>query len=72
MSSTVVITAMEMPTAVSPPQSETPTSSAVRIGRYSAITRSSNTRIDSTTGVSRLPRRPRSARTLAMIPDDEM
>ncbi|SLB45272.1 Uncharacterised protein [Mycobacteroides abscessus subsp. abscessus] len=50
----------------------TPASIAVRIGRYSAIARSSNTRIDSTTGVSRLPRRPRSLSTLAMIPEDEM
>src|SRR3712207_7452319 len=36
------------------------------------ISRSSKTRTASTTGVSRLPSRPRSARTLATIPDDEM
>src|SRR3712207_9561570 len=42
----------ETPTAAIPPTSPTPISTAVRIGRYSAITRSSNTRMDSTTGGS--------------------
>ncbi len=47
-------------------------SSAVRMGRYTAMARSSRTSTDSTTGVSRLPIRPRSVRTLAMIPEDEI
>ncbi|SLI38863.1 Uncharacterised protein [Mycobacteroides abscessus subsp. abscessus] len=44
----------------------------VRIGRYTAIARSSNTRIDRITGVSRLPSLPRSLSTLATIPEEEM
>ncbi len=35
------------------------------------MARSSSTRIDTTTGVSGLARRPRSAMTLEMIPDDD-
>ncbi len=71
-SRTTLTTASETPTALSPPSRLTPASRAVRIGRYSAITRSSNTRTDSTTGVSRLPSLPRSPRTLAMMPEEEM
>jgi hypothetical protein len=36
------------------------------------MTRSSNTRIERTAGVPRLPSRPRSESTFATIPDDEM
>ena len=52
------------------PSSPTPASTAVRIGRYSAIVRSSKTSSDSTTGISRLPSQPRSAITFAVMPDE--
>src|SRR5919106_797408 len=50
----------------------TPRRRTATTGRYTAITRSSMTRIDSTAGVSRFPTHPISARSLATIPEDEM
>lgn len=50
----------------------TPATAVVRIGRYSAMIRSSITRIPRITGVSRLPSRSRSVRTLATTPEEEM
>src|SRR6185437_13211288 len=46
-------------------------STDVSTGRYTAIARSSMTRIATTTGVSGLVPRPRSAMSLEMIPDDD-
>ena len=40
--------------------------------RYPAITRSSITRIEITTGVSRFPSHPMSSSSRATMPDDEM
>ena len=70
--STTATTASEMATASNPPRNDTPINTAVRIGRYTAMARSSNTSTERITGVSRLPSRPRSASTFATIPDDEM
>src|SRR5918996_45467 len=47
----------------------TPRRSTATTGRYTAMTRSSMTRIDSTAGVSRFPTHPISARSLATIPE---
>jgi hypothetical protein len=52
--------------APAPPRSSTP-----RIGRYSAISRSSATSSDSIPGVSRLPSQPCSSTSLATMPDAE-
>src|SRR3990172_3520804 len=49
-----------------------PNASAPRMGRMTAIARSSNTSTDNTIGVSLLQTQPRSNRTLATPPDDEM
>jgi hypothetical protein len=49
-----------------------PTSSTVMTGRNAAMTRSSNTRIAKTSGVSRLPIHCRSWSVRAITPEDEM
>ncbi|MET4147610.1 hypothetical protein ABIB45_004551 [Arthrobacter sp. UYCo732] len=69
---TTVTTANAMPTVVSPPRKLAPARILVRTGRYTAMVRSSNTRMEITTRVSRLPSQPKSVITLAAIPDDEM
>src|SRR5262245_36877484 len=56
----------------SPPTRLSPASRTVRTGRYTAMARSSITSSDRTTGVSRLPMRPRSSRSLATIPEEEI
>ena len=69
ITSATVIAASAMATEAAPTAKLTPASMAVSTGRYSAIDRSSSTSSDSTIGVSRLPSRPRSASTLAVIPE---
>ena len=58
-----------MVTEMTPDSTPAPANRVVSTGRYTAIERSSMTSRDNTIGVSRLPNRPRSARSLAVIPE---
>jgi hypothetical protein len=63
---------MAAPTDPTLPETLPPSATAPSIGRATAMARSSNTRIDRTTGVSRFPVHPRSTSSFATTPDEEM